>query len=165
MYFYEPQWLFNQVKLVKVNLPAYTEGCDSDPKKIACDYPPYELDKIVSKKFAETGGKAYELVKNFSWSNEDQNAVATTSRTTGCPRRTRPKSGWRPTPTCGRPGCRRASRVRRSRPAESARRSPDSWLRDSSRPLRAVSAAVHRSRPIRPFRLCNTLPVPRATLP
>ncbi|WP_055481563.1 ABC transporter substrate-binding protein [Sphaerimonospora mesophila] len=76
MYFYEPQWLFNQVKLVKVNLPAYTEGCDSDPKKIACDYPPYELDKIVSKKFAETGGKAYELVKNFSWSNEDQNAVA-----------------------------------------------------------------------------------------
>ncbi|WP_433497319.1 ABC transporter substrate-binding protein [Sphaerimonospora sp. CA-214678] len=76
MYFYEPQWLFNQLKLVKVDLPAYTEGCDSDPKKVACDYPPYELDKIVSKKFADTGGKAYELVKNFSWSNDDQNAVA-----------------------------------------------------------------------------------------
>ncbi|MEU6430513.1 ABC transporter substrate-binding protein [Microbispora sp. NPDC046973] len=76
MYFYEPQWLFNQVKLVKVNLPAYEEGCDSDPKKVDCDYPPYDLDKIVSKKFADTGGKAYELVKAFQWTNDDQNAVA-----------------------------------------------------------------------------------------
>jgi glycine betaine/proline transport system substrate-binding protein len=76
MYFYEPQWLFSQIKLVKVNLPAYTEGCDADPKKVACDYPPYDLNKVVSKKFADTGGKAYELVKNFHWTNDDQNAVA-----------------------------------------------------------------------------------------
>jgi len=76
MYFYEPQWLFSQLKLVKVNLPAYTTGCDADPKKVACDYPPYVLDKIVSKKFSETGGKAYELIKNFKWTNDDQNKVA-----------------------------------------------------------------------------------------
>jgi glycine betaine/proline transport system substrate-binding protein len=76
MYFYEPQWLFSQLKLVKVNLPAYTTGCDADPKKVACDYPPYTLDKIVSKKFAETGGRAYELVKNFKWTNDDQNKVS-----------------------------------------------------------------------------------------
>jgi glycine betaine/proline transport system substrate-binding protein len=30
----------------------------------------------VSTKFATSGGKAYELVKNFNWTNEDQNAVA-----------------------------------------------------------------------------------------
>jgi glycine betaine/proline transport system substrate-binding protein len=76
MYFYEPQWLFSQIKLVKVNLPAYSAGCDADPKKVACDYPPYALDKIVSKRFADSGGKAYELVKNFQWTNDDQNAVA-----------------------------------------------------------------------------------------
>ncbi|GAA4187573.1 ABC transporter substrate-binding protein [Microbispora amethystogenes] len=76
MYFYEPQWLFNQVKLVKINLPVWEEGCDSDPKKVACDYPPYDLDKIVSKKFADTGGKAFDLVKNFQWTNDDQNSVA-----------------------------------------------------------------------------------------
>ncbi|GGP04628.1 glycine/betaine-binding protein [Nonomuraea glycinis] len=76
MYFYEPQWLFTKVKLVKINLPAYAIGCDKAAAKVACDYPPYLLDKIVSKKFAETGGKAYELVRNFSWSNDDQNAVA-----------------------------------------------------------------------------------------
>ncbi|MEV5409577.1 glycine betaine ABC transporter substrate-binding protein, partial [Thermopolyspora sp. NPDC052614] len=76
MYFYEPQWLFSQLELVRVKLPEYTQGCDADPKKVACDYPAYELDKIVSKKFADTGGKAYELVKNFQWTNADQNAVA-----------------------------------------------------------------------------------------
>ncbi|MFI9588745.1 ABC transporter substrate-binding protein [Nonomuraea sp. NPDC052265] len=76
MYFYEPQWLFTRVKLVKVNLPAYAIGCDDVPAKVACDYPPYLLDKIVSRRFAERGGKAYELVRNFTWTNDNQNAVA-----------------------------------------------------------------------------------------
>ncbi|WP_219471215.1 ABC transporter substrate-binding protein [Nonomuraea rhizosphaerae] len=75
-YFWTPHWIFDKVDLVRVNLPAYTEGCDADPKKVACDYAELDLDKIVSKKFADTGGKAYELVKNFKWTNEDQNAVA-----------------------------------------------------------------------------------------
>ena len=75
-YFYEPQWFFNEMKLVKVNLPAYQAGCDADPAKVACDYPPYDLDKIVSKKFADSGSPAYDLVKNFQWTNDDQNVVA-----------------------------------------------------------------------------------------
>ncbi len=75
-YFYEPQWFFNEVKLVKVNLPPYTEGCDADPAKIACDYPEYDLNKIVATSFAERGDAAYNLVKNFKWTNEDQNTVA-----------------------------------------------------------------------------------------
>ncbi|WP_248964153.1 ABC transporter substrate-binding protein [Sphaerisporangium perillae] len=76
MYFYEPQWLFTEIKLAKINLPPYAIGCDASPKRVACDYPPYLLDKIVSKKFAGTGGSAYELVRNFVWSNDNQNAVA-----------------------------------------------------------------------------------------
>ncbi|MBN6056334.1 ABC transporter substrate-binding protein [Nonomuraea sp. RK-328] len=75
-YFWDPHWLFSKVELTRVNLPRYTAGCDADPKKVACDYPEMDLDKIVSSRFAQTGGKAYELVKNFSWTNEDQNAVA-----------------------------------------------------------------------------------------
>ncbi|MEU7853724.1 ABC transporter substrate-binding protein [Nonomuraea sp. NPDC049141] len=75
-YFWTPHWLFDKVDLVRVNLPAYTSGCDANAKKVACDYAKLNLDKIVSKKFADTGGKAYDLVKNFSWTNEDQNAVA-----------------------------------------------------------------------------------------
>ena len=51
--------VFAEIDLVKVNLPPYTEGCDADPEKIACDYPDYDLDKIVSKKFADSGSPAY----------------------------------------------------------------------------------------------------------
>ncbi|MFF5209841.1 ABC transporter substrate-binding protein [Streptosporangium sp. NPDC000396] len=75
-YFWDPHWLFSRVELARVNLPPYTKDCDADPKKVACDYAELDLDKIVSKKFADTGGKAYELVKNFSWTNEAQNSVA-----------------------------------------------------------------------------------------
>jgi glycine betaine/proline transport system substrate-binding protein len=75
-YFYEPQWFLSEIKLVQVKLPAYTPGCDADPKKVACDYQPYDLDKIVSKKFADSGTPGANLVKNFTWTNDDQNAVA-----------------------------------------------------------------------------------------
>jgi glycine betaine/proline transport system substrate-binding protein len=76
-YFYSPQWFFNEMKLVKVNLPKYTTGCDAVASKVACDYPPYHLNKLVSTKFADSKSPAYTLVKNFSWDNTDQNAVAT----------------------------------------------------------------------------------------
>jgi len=75
-YFYEPQWFLSEVPLVKVNLPAYKDGCDADAEKVACDYPVYDLDKIVSAKFAKSGSPAYDLVKNFNWTNDDQNTVA-----------------------------------------------------------------------------------------
>ena len=75
-YFYEPQWFLSEVPLVKVNLPQYTTGCDTDAAKVACDYPVYDLDKIVSAKFAQSGSPAYNLVKNFTWTNDDQNTVA-----------------------------------------------------------------------------------------
>ncbi|WP_203921111.1 ABC transporter substrate-binding protein [Rugosimonospora africana] len=75
-YFYEPQWFLNEVKLVHIKLPAYTPGCDADAQKVACDYQPFDLDKIVSKKFADSGSPAATLVKNFRWTNTDQNDVA-----------------------------------------------------------------------------------------
>jgi glycine betaine/proline transport system substrate-binding protein len=75
-YFYDPQWFLSEVELVKVNLPPYKEGCDADPAKVDCDYPEYTLDKIVATKFAESGSPAYDLVKNFKWTNDDQNLVA-----------------------------------------------------------------------------------------
>jgi len=75
-YFYEPQWLFSKEKYVRVKLPPYTASCDADPKKIACDYPDYDLDKIASKKFADANSTAYQLIKNFKWTNDDQNLVS-----------------------------------------------------------------------------------------
>jgi glycine betaine/proline transport system substrate-binding protein len=75
-YFYEPQWFFSEMKLVKVNLPKYTPGCDADPAKVACDYPPYKLNKLISKQFADSGSPAVQVIKNFHWTNDDQNEVA-----------------------------------------------------------------------------------------
>jgi glycine betaine/proline transport system substrate-binding protein len=75
-YFYDPQWLHAEIKLVQVKLPPYTPGCDKDLKTVACDYPPYVLNKIIATKFVENGGDAYTFIKNFKWSNADQNAVA-----------------------------------------------------------------------------------------
>lgn len=76
-YFYEPQWFLSQVSLKKVNLPAWTEGCDTNAEEVACDYPAYKLNKVISKKFADSGSPAAKLAKSFNWTNEDQNAVAT----------------------------------------------------------------------------------------
>jgi glycine betaine/proline transport system substrate-binding protein len=75
-YFYAPQWFHSEVPLVKVDLPPHTPGCDSDPQAVACDYPEYELDKILRKDFAESGSPAVELIENFSWTNEEQDVVA-----------------------------------------------------------------------------------------
>ena len=75
-YFYTPQWLNAEVKLSKVNFPPYTTGCDADPKKVACDYPPYTLNKAIRLGFETTYPDAATLIKNFKWSNDDQNQVA-----------------------------------------------------------------------------------------
>jgi glycine betaine/proline transport system substrate-binding protein len=75
-YFYEPQWFLSEVPLVKVNLPPYKPGCDQPPAATDCDYPPYPLNKIASTKFMDSGSPAATLVKNFKWTNDDQNEVA-----------------------------------------------------------------------------------------
>lgn len=75
-YFYEPQWFLAQVPLVHVTLPTWKSGCDANPKTVACDYPPYVLNKVASAKFMSSGSPAATLVKNFTWTNADQNSVA-----------------------------------------------------------------------------------------
>lgn len=86
-YFYTPQWyaevdgqatpgVKDPVQIAHVELPAYTKGCDADPAKVACDYPPYDLNKLISTTFAGSDSPAVDLVKNFEWTNEDQNLVA-----------------------------------------------------------------------------------------
>jgi glycine betaine/proline transport system substrate-binding protein len=75
-YFYSPQWLLSEIPLVNIPLPAYTPGCDANPETVKCDYQPYDLDKIANKKFAYSGSPAATLIKNFRWTNEDQNQVA-----------------------------------------------------------------------------------------
>jgi glycine betaine/proline transport system substrate-binding protein len=75
-YFYSPQWLLSEIELVNIPLPEYTPGCDATPETVACDYQPFDLDKIANKRFAYSGSPAATLIKNFTWTNTDQNQVA-----------------------------------------------------------------------------------------
>ncbi len=60
----------------RVALPEYTDGCQDDPQTVACDYPETELKKIGGTDWVDSGSSAVDLVKNFQWTNEDQNVVA-----------------------------------------------------------------------------------------
>jgi NH3-dependent NAD+ synthetase len=61
---------------VRAALPEYTDGCQDDPAKVACDYPETPLQKVVSTKWLDAGGPAVDLAKKFTFTNDDQNAVA-----------------------------------------------------------------------------------------
>ena len=43
---------------------------------MAKELPPYERDWSASAKFMSSGSPAAALVKNFTWTNDDQNLVA-----------------------------------------------------------------------------------------
>ena len=75
-YFYDPQWFLSEVALKKVALPTYTDGCAAVASAVACDYPAYKLNKIMSKKLETSSPAAADLVKAFHWTNDDQNIVA-----------------------------------------------------------------------------------------
>ncbi len=75
-YFYEPQWLFADIDLQRVALPPYTDGCQDDPAKVACDYPETPLQKIASTSWVDEAGPAVGLLERFNFTNDDQNQVA-----------------------------------------------------------------------------------------
>jgi glycine betaine/proline transport system substrate-binding protein len=81
-YWYDPQYLNAQYDLVQVKLPPRFKGCQDDekkggdPKKYACEYPSYRLDKLVSADFRKSGSPALKVVKKFKWTSKDQNFVA-----------------------------------------------------------------------------------------
>ncbi|MFF0363613.1 ABC transporter substrate-binding protein [Streptomyces fungicidicus] len=75
-YWYTPQWLSEKVPMTEVKLPAYEEGCDADPEKVACAYPVTPLQKYLNADFAGHGGEAAEFLERFRWTTEDQNEVS-----------------------------------------------------------------------------------------
>lgn len=81
-YWYDPQYLNAQYDLVRVQLPKRFAGCQDDekkggdPKKYACEYPSYRLDKLISADFAKSGSPALKVIRKFKWTSADQNFVA-----------------------------------------------------------------------------------------
>lgn len=75
-YWQEPHWKNLEWDLVEVELPEYVEGCNEPARLTDCAYFNTPLQKFFHADFEEQGGAAAEFLRNFRWSNEDQNKVA-----------------------------------------------------------------------------------------
>ncbi|MGW1840755.1 ABC transporter substrate-binding protein [Streptomyces sp. NPDC002067] len=79
-YWYEPQWLFNQVPMVEVKLPKYTDACAEkgakDPTTVDCAYATTPLKKFFNTDFAKSGSTAASFLKSFHWTKDNQNEVS-----------------------------------------------------------------------------------------
>lgn len=76
-YFYTPHAIFAQYDLTEVELPPYSEECYAKAESggVDCDYPPDELFKIFWNGLAEAAPDAYTLLKNMTYTTEDQIAM------------------------------------------------------------------------------------------
>ncbi len=82
MYWWTPEYLNAQLKLVEVQLPPRFKGCSDvggaggNVKKYRCRYASVPLKKLFSKEFARSGSPAVKVLRNFRWpSNDAQNLV------------------------------------------------------------------------------------------
>jgi glycine betaine/proline transport system substrate-binding protein len=81
-YWYTPQFYNQEYDLAEVQLPERTPDCKDDakaggdPEQYKCAYDVTVIQKLFSKKFAESGSPAYDVLRKMKLTNEDQEAVA-----------------------------------------------------------------------------------------
>lgn len=84
-YWYTPQYLNQEYDLAEVKLPPRTDAnkdcaddakAGGDPNKYKCEYDVTIINKLFSKKFADSGSPAYDVLKKMTLTNEDQELVA-----------------------------------------------------------------------------------------
>ena len=76
-YFYRPHAIFAQYDLTEVQLPPYSEECYAGAESggVDCDYPSDELFKVFWAGLAEYAPEAYTVLRNMTYSTEDQIAM------------------------------------------------------------------------------------------
>ena len=81
-YWYTPQFYNQEYDLAEVQLPERTDGCKDDAKEggnvdqYKCAYDVTVINKLFSKKFADSGSPAYDMLKRMKLTNDDQELVA-----------------------------------------------------------------------------------------
>ena len=84
-YWYTPQYLNQEYELAEVKLPPRTEAnkdCKDDakeggdPEQYKCEYDITIINKLFSKKFADSGSPAYDVLRKMKLTNDDQELVA-----------------------------------------------------------------------------------------
>jgi glycine betaine/proline transport system substrate-binding protein len=73
-YFWTPHSIHAKYDLTQVELPEYSEECYAGAESggVDCAYPSDDLFKIFFGGLAEKAPEAYELLKNFNYTTEDQ---------------------------------------------------------------------------------------------
>jgi glycine betaine/proline transport system substrate-binding protein len=81
-YWYTPQFYNQEYDLAEVKLPERTPDCKDDakaggdPEQYKCAYDVTVIEKLFSKKFADSGSPAYDVLKKMTLTNEEQEEVA-----------------------------------------------------------------------------------------
>jgi glycine betaine/proline transport system substrate-binding protein len=84
-YWYTPQYLNQEYELAEVKLPPRTDAnkdCKDDakeggdPEQYKCEYDITIINKLFSKKFADSGSPAYDVLRKMKLTNDDQELVA-----------------------------------------------------------------------------------------
>ena len=102
-YWYTPQYLNQEYDLAEVKLPPRTDAnkdckddakAGGDPEQYKCEYDVTIINKLFSKKFADSGSPAYDVLSKMKLTNEDQEAGRQGDRgRQGRPREGRPGLG------------------------------------------------------------------------
>jgi glycine betaine/proline transport system substrate-binding protein len=78
--FWQPHWLQSQVALTEVKLPDVTDAClasaASGDGKYACDYAPDPLYKAANAGLEAKNKAAFDFLKKFQLTTEQQNEIA-----------------------------------------------------------------------------------------
>jgi glycine betaine/proline transport system substrate-binding protein len=81
-YWYTPQFYNQEYDLAEVQLPERFDGCKDDAKaggdveQYKCAYDVTVIEKLFSKKFADSGSPAFDVLSKMELTNDDQEAVA-----------------------------------------------------------------------------------------
>lgn len=82
-YWYTPQYLNQQYDLAEVKLPPRGDKpckddakAGGDPQQYMCEYDVTVIQKVFSKKFAQSGSPAYDVLRKMKLTNEEQELVA-----------------------------------------------------------------------------------------
>lgn len=71
-YFYSPHAIFNQLDLVQVELPAYSDECYADPEMVDCAYPMDKLMKIFSADLKDKDADVYAFLSEMNYGSDAQ---------------------------------------------------------------------------------------------
>jgi glycine betaine/proline transport system substrate-binding protein len=80
-YFYTPHWAHRKYDLTEVQLPAYDEDCEEaarerDGEGYDCDYANDVLFKAISLRLEDRAPAAFEFLKSFKYTTDDQQEIA-----------------------------------------------------------------------------------------